>query len=151
MIRGWLRRVGVALLCAGVAFIIGLPFGLYGLGLSNIEGRPEAPLTTNDPGADTAVLQEEFRSEEPIAVHVLDPWTFVLSLSANKSLDTDGGSRAVWARVRNYNYSHLKNRKMSWWHLSGAALTFWVTRNSTTDEIITAAAAVVRSYPYAAR
>jgi hypothetical protein len=34
---------------------------------------------------------------------------------------------------------------MIWWHLSGAALTIWVTRNWTTDQIVTAAAAIAGS------
>ena len=37
--------------------------------------------------------------------------------------------------------------KMSYWHLSGAALTIWVSRNWTTDQIVTAAAAIARSWP----
>jgi hypothetical protein len=59
----------------------------------------------------------------------------------------DSGSHAVWLIARDYNSKHLKNRKMSFLHLSGAALTIWVSRNWTTDQIVTAAAAIARSWP----
>jgi hypothetical protein len=50
-----------------------------------------------------------------------------------KDQRVDNGSSAVWLIARDYNYKHLKSRKMSYWRLSGAALTIWVSRNWTTD------------------
>jgi hypothetical protein len=128
-----------------IAFLaFGIPFGLYGLGLSNIEGRPTRPIQTKDVAADTALLQRTMRSEAPVAVRVLNPWTFAGELRNAKGRTLDNGSRAVWIVVGHYNAGHLKNHRMIWWHLSGAALTIWVTRNWTREEIVTAAAAIVR-------
>jgi hypothetical protein len=56
-------------------------------------------------------------------------------------------SLLAWVIARNYNGSHLKNRRMIFWHLSGAALTIWVSRNWTAEQIVAAAAAITRSRP----
>jgi hypothetical protein len=149
MIRTALSKVAIAFVCAAGILVLGVPLGLYVLGLSNIEGRPEPPTDTNHIAADTALLQQTFHSTAPVAVHVLNPWTYAATLLTEdpKSLRADTGSSAVWLIARDYNYKHLKNRKMSYWHLSGAALTIWVSRNWTTDQIVVAAAAIARSWP----
>jgi hypothetical protein len=149
MIWTTLRRIAIAFVCAAGILVLGVPLGLYALGLSNIEGRPEPPTDTNHIAADTALLQQTFRSTAPVAVHVLNPWTYTATLLTQdpKNLRANNGSSAVWLIARDYNYKHLKNRKMSYWHLSGAALAIWVSRNWTTDQIVVAAAAIARSWP----
>jgi hypothetical protein len=135
---------GAALLAAGT------PLGLYWLGLSNIEGRPKAPTRANSIPADIALLREEFGSDAPVEVRVLNPWIYAASLMAvnPNNLRLDNGAQAVWLIASNYNERNLKVRKMSYWHLSGAALMIWVSRNWTNDQIVTAAASIVRSrYP----
>jgi hypothetical protein len=111
--------------------------------------RNRQPLANNI-AADTALLQQAFRSETPIAIHTSNPWAYatsILTASAN-DLRLDGGSRAIWLIVSNYNSKHLRDRRMSYCHLSGAALSVWVSRNWTADEIVAAAAAIIRStYP----
>jgi hypothetical protein len=135
---------GAALLAAGT------PLGLYWLGLSNIEGRPKPPTRANSIPAEVALLREEFGSDAPVEVRVLNPWIYAASLMAvnPNNLRLDNGAHAVWLIASNYNERNLKVRKMSYWHLSGAALMIWVSRNWTNDQIVTAAANIVRSrYP----
>jgi hypothetical protein len=124
----------------------GLPLSLYWSGLANVEGRPQ-PTTSKDIAADRALLQEKFRSSSPIVVPVLNPWSYLWSLHSVDVKATDVGASAVWVVVRTYNYTHLRERRMSWWHLSGAALTIWVTRHWTPDQIVASAAAIARSWP----
>jgi hypothetical protein len=149
MIRTVLSKVAIAFVCGAGTLVIAVPLGLYVLGLSNIEGRPEPPTDTNHVAAHTALLQQTFRSPSPVVTHVLNPWTYAATLLTEdpKDLRADNGSSAVWLIARDYNYNHLKNRKMSYWHLSGAALTIWVSRNWTTAQVVTAAAAIARSRP----
>jgi hypothetical protein len=139
-----IRRAGVALFCAVVMLAVGLPLSLYWSGLANIEGRPQ-PTTSKDIAADRTILQEKFGSSAPIVVPVLNPWTFVWSLCSVAVPDV--GASALWVVVRNYNYTHLRKRRMSWWHLSGAALTIWVSRHWTPDQVVASAAAIARSWP----
>ena len=45
--------------------------------------------------------------------------------------------------ARNYAthlLNHQRHKGMSWWHLSGAALAIWLSRNWTDEEILSAAA-----------
>jgi hypothetical protein len=144
-VRTIIRKTVVALFCAVVLLAVGLPLSLYWSGLANIEGRPQ-PTTTKDIAADRALLQEKFLSSSPIVVAVLNPWNFLWSQHVDVKTP-DVGASAVWVVVRTYNYTHLRKRRMSWWHLSGAALTIWVTRHWTPDQIVASAAAIARSWP----
>jgi hypothetical protein len=146
MVRTALSKVALGFVCGAGILAVGVPLGLYLLGLSNIEGRPEPPNQTNL-AADTVLLQQTSRNTAPVAVHVLNPWTYAATLLTEDPKDLDNGSHALWLIVRDYNYRHLKNRKMSSWHLSGAALTIWVSRNWTTEQVVTGAAAIARSWP----
>jgi hypothetical protein len=148
MARSFVGTVAVVSLLAAPVLVSILPIGLYGVGLLNIEGRPEPPIQTSNLAADTAYLEQAFRRREPIAVRVLNPWTYAASLVTDDTdPSSDDGSIAAWVIARNYNGSHLKNRRMTFWHLSGAALTIWVSRNWTAEQIVTAAAAITRSRP----
>jgi hypothetical protein len=89
-----------------------------------------------------------FEAENQSTTRVLNPWTYAASLvTKNTDFRSDDGSTAAWVIARNYNSSHLKDRRMTFWHLSGAALTIWVSRHWTSDQIVTAAAAITRSRP----
>jgi hypothetical protein len=146
--RSLTGKVAVAFLIAAFLLGFGLPIVLYGIGLSNIEGRPEAPMQVNNLAIDTAFLQHAFRSSEPVALRVLNPWTYAASLvTDDTNLSSDDGSAAAWVVARNYNSNHLKDHRMTFWHLSGAALTIWVSRHWTAEQIVTAAAAITRSRP----
>jgi hypothetical protein len=143
----FIRKI-IAIFLGGIALLaVGTPLGLYWLGLSNVEGRPEPPTQMREIAADTALLGQYFNNESPIVVRVLNPWSYLGEMRPVLPVPRLNGSHAVWIIVRNYNGSHLRNHRGIWWHLSGAALTIWVTRNWTTDQIVTAAAAISRSWP----
>ena len=143
-----LGKIAVASLLATLLIGFGIPIGLYGIGLSNIEGRPEPPMQVGNLAIDTAFLQHAFRSREPVALRVLNPWTYAASLVTDDTdFRSDDGTAAAWVIARNYNSSHLKDRRMTFWHLSGAALTIWVSRHWSAEQIVTAAAAIIRSRP----
>jgi hypothetical protein len=144
MSRTFLRKVTIATLCAAALIGIVVPLGLYWLGLSNIVGRPIPPTKTNNVAADTELLKQTFRSEAPVKVCVLNPWTYV-GMRFKNGVIQDSGSHAVWLIVSKYDGTHLKSSGMASWHLTGTALMIWLSRNWTPDEIVTAAAAIVRS------
>jgi hypothetical protein len=146
MTRTVLRIVVITIVCGAGILALGVPMGLYMLGISNIQGRPEPPIETNHITADTVLLQQTFRSPSPVSIHVLNPWTYAATLLNEdpKDIRLDTGSHATWLIARDYNSKHLKNRWVSSWHLSGAALMIWLSRNWTTEEIVTAAADIAR-------
>jgi hypothetical protein len=150
MARSFLLKIAVVLLGAGALLAAGIPLGLYWLGLSNIEGRPEPPTQTSNVIADSALLQRDLRTQGPIVIDAQNPWTcFIDALHAAPRFPSDHARslRAVGIIVVNYNGSHLRDHRTIWWHLSEMSLTIWVTRHWTTDEIVTAAAALARSRP----
>jgi hypothetical protein len=135
-------RVVGALLALMLAAAILLPWTLYWAGLHNISGRPipsASPLTP----ADSANLQGYLRNNSPIFVKRLSPWTYFPSYVLADPRPMPGADIA-WIIARQYNYTHLHDRHMIWWHISGAALTVWLTRNWTAEQVLVTAAAVLR-------
>lgn len=55
------------------------------------------------------------------------------------------GLRLAWYVARNYNYDHLQDRRMVNWHISGEALTVWLTRHWSSDELLAKALEIRQS------
>jgi len=145
-----MRRLGAAIVATLVALGLLAPWGLYELGLSNIEGRPNPPpehLVSTD---DDALLRRVLRAQHGISVVPLSPMSYFASLFEGrpKVSAEDSGADAAWLVARNYNASHLKSRRSIWWHLSGAALTIWITRNWTPDQVLSRAAEIAKQHQY---
>ena len=86
MKRSFLFRVTVSLLCGGALFVAVLPLVFYWFGLSNIDGHPVPLARTDNLGSDTALLQQEFRNQLPMLVHVLNPWIFIVNCEPKELL-----------------------------------------------------------------
>jgi hypothetical protein len=150
MARKLLFKAVTVLLGVTALVVAGIPICLYWLGLSNIEGRPEPPPQTSDLVADGELLQRDLGTRDPIVIEPLNPWTFLVSTvyqSPNLRSEHGRSLRAVGIIAMNYNSNHIRDHRMIWWHLSEISLTIWLTRHWTTDEIITAAAALARMHP----
>jgi hypothetical protein len=141
------RRTLSACLLAVLLLVFTLPIALYEIGLSNIEGRPIPPTQNNDLSIDTTYLQQAFHKREPLSIRVFNPWSYAANVLRNTDPILDDGSIAAWVIARDYNGDHLKNRRMTLWHISGGALTIWISRHWTSAQIVTAAASITRSRP----
>ena len=124
----------VTLLLAGASIA---PWLAYWIGLTKIEGRPVRPV--RDVRDVTAEELDRFckqlRISQPCQVDQLSPYSYLLHLL--HSLQGDRGSagpRIAWIVARSHNAKHLDDRR--YWHLSGAALIIWLTRNWTSSELI---------------
>ena len=85
------------------------------------------------------------RTPHSIAVQPLSPWVYARDLATSgPSSSSMAGADAAWLIARRYSAGHLKKKRMLWWHLSGAALTVWITRNWSSDQVVTTAAGLVR-------
>jgi hypothetical protein len=144
-----MRRLVLVILSVFAGLGLLLPWGLYGLGLTNIDGRPSAPTGPPISTQDDEFLRHELRAQHGISVVPLAPGGyFVGLLMANSKVSAEeSGADAAWLVARNYNASHLKNRQSVWWHLSGAALTIWITRNWAPDQVLSRAAEIARQHP----
>ena len=116
----------VTVLCAVAAG----PWLLYWYGLRQIDGRP-IPSARAATAEQSDRLFEKLKITRPVRIDILQPYTYLLQ----GSHPTPGG-RLAWIIARSYNVNHLGDQKLRMWHLSGAALTIWLTRNWTPTELI---------------
>ncbi len=111
-----------------------IPWAVYMTGLLRVEGRP----TPADPAAyDRASLVsawEDCRESTPMSVERLDPWTIAIQLLLEAPSSTKPGQRAAWRIAASHNAAHPVGN-MLWWHTSGTALTLWITRHWSADQI----------------
>src|SRR5258708_21095915 len=132
-------KLGATVIASAFISVGALPLVLYWVGLSGIEGRPLPTARTQGLSGDYAYLATRFRGRSPVAMTTLTPWTYWFL--------ADSSSPVAWIIARRYNADHLRHRGMLWWHLSGAALTIWITRHWSQDQAVSAAAAILRSGP----
>ena len=63
----------------------------------------------------------------------LNPWSVALSIVAGKELN---GARSVSLVAQNYSRTHIKANRMRYWHLSSAAMSIWVSRHWSEEEVL---------------
>ena len=138
------RRRAVAISISAISVILLLlallPGIVYFAGLFNIDGRPDFAQTCQLNSARRLEVWRELGENSPykngIAVRALNPWMFVAHFHSATLRKPHAGERAAWFIARNHNMTHLGNRRMAWWHVSSAALTIWLTRHWTAEELI---------------
>lgn len=132
------KALTALLVVSGVA--LSIPAIAYGVGLLKIEGRP----VPADPGryapAELSAAWQRCHDRMPVAVVPLNPWGLTVGVLWGDGQFHGAGQYAAMQVARAHNYQHVRGG-MGWWHLSGAALTIWVTRNWTGEQI---AATLVR-------
>jgi len=139
----WMRRLLIA--SAGlvlVALLVG-PWVLYEVALSNVVGRPSLPSTIPVSSSDAEAVWRKLRERGPVTVEPLSPHGYILALLTKDTLPP--GAHVAWWIARNHNRENLKDQRMIWWHLSGAALTVWLTRHWSTDQLVAKAHEIFRS------
>ncbi|MDP1976689.1 hypothetical protein [Undibacterium sp.] len=122
-----------AVLCLIILVLLSGPLFFYAYGLSNITGRPEPAKTTVISPENKALIWKELKEQGVLQVEVLTPYD-IYSLFLENSYPV--GSRLAWYVARTYNQDHLQDRHMLSWHISGEALTVWLTRHWSTDELL---------------
>jgi hypothetical protein len=135
-------KIAGAVLALVVVAVISLPWTLYWVGLHNVAGRP-IPSTMSLTPSGSADLQRYLRINAQPLVEPLSPWSYFPSLVLAHPRPMPGADVA-WIVARQYNAAHLRDRHMIWWHISGAALTVWLTRNWTGEQVLATAAEIVR-------
>jgi len=118
-----------------VTLILAGPWLLYAIGLTNVSGRPTLPITsvTDEEAKNIWVDLKETGS---VRITKIGPWDYILMVLAPSTQKKPVGMHATWFVVSDYNINQLKNKNMLYWHISGAAMTIWLSRNWTTEEIL---------------
>src|SRR5215471_1530531 len=113
--------IALVLLVTTLSVATAAPWLIYWIGLGKIEGRPRhATHTVTADEVDS--LCKRLRISQPVQIDPISPYSYILQ-GARGSAST----RIAWTIARFHNVEHLSDRR--YWHLSGAALTIWLTRN----------------------
>lgn len=131
-----MKKILLITLIVVVGLTMLLPWALYGIGLGNINGRPELPAKNKLTDDEAIKVWHELKEKEQIKVEKLTPYYYVLLMLGIRSTEPTPGARVAWYVARNHNHTSLKNRRMLYWHLSGASLTIWLTRNWNANQLL---------------
>ncbi|WP_431262393.1 hypothetical protein ACQ859_19870 [Roseateles chitinivorans] len=130
-------RLLLAVLCTAVLLVVSSPLWLYALGLSLIEGRPERPAAMASAEDQARAWQLAGGHGAPV-IESTNPYQLVLDLW--RETDTRPEERVAMWVSGDYVIDHRKGKNgMLGWHLSSAALSIWLARNWSTEELLTAA------------
>lgn len=130
----WLGAFVAILVCAA-------PLGLYWVGLNAVDSMPIPPasIASTEEQADVWV---RVRGQGVPQIRELNPYSVLYSVASGAP--QDAGTLAAWQVASEHLLAHRRFMGMSWWHLSGAALTIWLTRNWSTEQILSQASVVMR-------
>jgi hypothetical protein len=137
----WLLWIVIGLILTVMIGIGAGPWLLYGIGLAKIEGRPPHASQAVVTPEDAEALWREIRIPQPVRLDPVSPYSYVQALVHGDHLGPS--ARIAWMIARSYNSEHLTDQGA--WHLSGAALTIWLTRNWTSDELVAKAVELEKS------
>lgn len=137
------RFIAVVTLTMGV-LMLGFPVALYWFGLNGVDGRPQKPLQLASAEQKTAVWKRAQGQGMPY-VEPDNPYSYAIGAFFAQGRRTPPSQLLTWWVARDYLRSHKRYEGMGWWHLSGAALAIWLSRNWTSDEILSAAAQLRQS------
>lgn len=142
-----MARVAIIVAALLAALVAGGPWIGYAVGLGMIDGGPTLPVAEHLSPAELEFLHVTLRKSGALNVPTLSPWDYARGLLLDPDLLSSGGVAAASIVARDHNASHLKGRGKIWWRLSGAALTVWLTRNWTSDQILARAFEIERARP----
>ena len=113
-----------------------MPGILYYVGLNNISGKPEISNIEKLNENQLKSLLNYYKVDNIPEISKVNPWEYVFALIGNESNSISSGTNMVWSIVRSYNSNNIKNKRMIYWHLSGAALTIWLSNNWTQNQVM---------------
>jgi hypothetical protein len=135
-----IRRFIIVVAGATLALLLALPLVLYWMGLSDIDGRPPKPQQLASLEQQALVWRRVGGEGKP-HIEPLNPYSYIARMLSDSADLITPEERLTWSFASTYLRGHRRHSGMGGWHLSGAALTIWLTRNWTTEEILSAAVA----------
>jgi hypothetical protein len=137
-----IKRIVIALIVFSFVIVILGPLLLYWGGLFGVNGRPE-PSSLQLTESEREYVWRKVRGSGEPKVIPITPYEF-LSANAQGDERKPGLQLANWVSrsyLLNGNYEFKRTLLR---HLSGAALTIWLTRNWTTDQILYSASELLK-------
>ena len=110
-----------------------LPGFIYTAGILKVHGRPTPADPTDFDRKSLAAVWMACREKPPMTVQPLNPWGVATRLLLS-DLSANPGERTARQIARRHNIANPVGNS-TWWHISGAALTIWITRNWSAEQI----------------
>ena len=132
----FIKRLFAGVLLFTALLVVGLPWALYWVGLSGIRDMPTPPSTIASTQDVQKVWQKARGTGEPV-IEPISPLGYAHLIYEGKKQKP--GLLVTWWVASANNLDHLKYRGMGWWHLSGTALTIWLSRNWSSEQIFSKA------------
>ena len=130
-----------------ILLVLAAPLILYAWGLSTVDGRPQRPVQMAS-SVEQSRIWKQAGGSEPTVVKKMNPYGFFGRYLDDHYRAPSGEVAAYWI-ARAYLLEHRREPGMGAWHGGAAALTIWITRNWSTEEILTVAAQTVSADPRA--
>ncbi len=117
-----------------IVLLAALPGIIYFVGLAKVHDRPTAadPALFSQEAITTAWAQ--CHEELPITVEPTNPWSVTSNFFLGSPQRTAAGARSAWRIASTHNALNPVGNNL-WWHTSSLALTIWVTRHWSAEQI----------------
>ena len=126
-----IRLAVLAIVC--LAMLAATPWALYYCGLRELGGTPDLAAAPIDRIQQQALWAAAGCVGEPV-LEVLDPFSYLLAAA---TLDAPPPSSIfAWRVASAYQHGQLQHSGMLWRQLSSTALTIWITRHWTMEQIL---------------
>lgn len=129
------RRIKTLVLRALVALSLLSALGpwlLYEIGLHGVEGRPRLPIHVASVD-ERAAAWAAVRGVGAPNVPRLSPYTYWWQAT---NADSKAGVLLAWQVASQHLLKHRRYQGMHWWHLSGVALSIWLSNNWSTEQLL---------------
>lgn len=117
-----------------VGLFAALPGIVYVVGLAKVHGRPVPADPHLFSRHAVAAAWEQCREAPPVVVKATNPWGVTGIFLFGDPHRTTPGERAAWRIASTHNASYSVGNTL-WWHISGVALTIWMTRHWSAEQI----------------
>lgn len=134
-----LLRALAATVAAAVALCLLAPWLAYEIALARLPALPARPQQLATPQQQDEVWRKA-GGEGALVVEPMNPYGFVIALVARDRVRA-GEDLAAWV-ARDHLLAQPREGGMLSWHVSNAALSIWLTRHWSSQELATAACAV---------
>ncbi|WP_156795646.1 hypothetical protein [Bradyrhizobium icense] len=120
--------IAIVLMVTTLSVAAAAPWLIYWIALNEIESCP-TPARHTATAEQVDSLFRKLRLSQPVHIDPISPYSYFL-----QGVHPSASTRIAWIIARSHNVNHLSDHR--YWHLSGAALTIWLTRYWTSTELI---------------
>lgn len=123
-------------------FAVTSPLGLYWLGLYSVNGKPSFT-TIVATQAEREEIWIKVKGKGNIEIKSINPYKYLWVIFSDRL--PSPSLRLAYRIAADHNIRSLQFKGNLWWHLSGAAMTIWITNNWSTEQVFSKLVEIERS------